>query len=84
VLLLGALEETHVITAPMVDDTAEELRRDLGDGQVAPASPLVPAEDLTPRIEALERLAARQDRISRRILDLLEAGAASKTAGAPA
>jgi general secretion pathway protein A len=83
VLLLGTLEETHAITARMVDDTAEELRRDLGDGQAA-AQPPVPAPDLMQRIEALETLAARQDRISRRVLQLLEAGMASKAAGAQA
>src|ERR1700710_2352737 len=32
VLLFGALEETHTITGAMVDDTAEELSRDLGAG----------------------------------------------------
>ena len=30
VLLSGALEETHTITGGMVDETAEELNRDLG------------------------------------------------------
>ena len=40
VLLLGALEETHVIDADMVESTAAELREDLGGGlrQAAPAT----------------------------------------------
>jgi putative secretion ATPase (PEP-CTERM system associated) len=94
VLLLGALEETHAITAAMVEETAEELRRDLGDGQSGgdgqaggngqAARPAVPADELSQRIEALETMVARQDRISRRILHLLEAGMAGNTAGAQA
>jgi general secretion pathway protein A len=96
VLLLGALEEAHTITAAMVDDTAEELRRDLGDGQAGgsqagdgqagnrQATPGQPplANDLAQRIETLEALAARQDRISQRILTLLEAGAVGAKADA--
>jgi hypothetical protein len=35
VLLLGSLEETHTITAAMVDSTADELDRDLGWHQPA-------------------------------------------------
>ncbi|PPQ38472.1 XrtA/PEP-CTERM system-associated ATPase [Rhodopila globiformis] len=88
VLLLGALEETHAITALMVEETAEELRRDLGDGQAggdaSAARPPVPADALAQRIEALEAMAARQDRVSRRILQLLEDGLAGNTAGAQA
>jgi putative secretion ATPase (PEP-CTERM system associated) len=82
VLLFGALEEIHVITAGIVDETAEELRQDLGDGLVA----LAPAAEdgLGARIEALERQAARQDRVSRRILDLLEARTTGDHAGAGA
>jgi general secretion pathway protein A len=96
VLLLGALEEAHTITAAMVEDTAEELRRDLGDGQAGgsqagdgqagnrQATPGQPplANDLAQRIETLEALAARQDRISQRILTLLEAGAVGAKADA--
>ena len=85
VLLLGALEETHTITARMVDETAEELNRDLGAGQ-QPASAVSALlrgngyangsdgpDDLIRRIEALERHAARQEQVFRRVLDLLEA-----------
>ena len=81
VLLFGALEELHAIDAGTVDATAEELRRDLGDG-LAGAPQALPAEtdDLARRIETLEQQASRQDKISRRILELLEA----KASGVPA
>nr|WP_294552466.1 XrtA/PEP-CTERM system-associated ATPase [uncultured Rhodopila sp.] len=81
VLLFGALEELHAIDAAIVDATAEELRQDLGDGLAAPV-PAARAEpdELERRIETLERLAARQERVSRRILDLLEAKAAGEAA----
>jgi general secretion pathway protein A len=83
VLLFGALEEAHVITAGMVDDTAEELRRDLGDGQHALVQPSEPrTDDLAQRLEALESHAARQDKMSRRILDLMEAKATGDHPGA--
>jgi general secretion pathway protein A len=76
VLLLGALEETHTITVQMVDETAEELNRDLGAG-LEPASPMTrPVEDrsdLLRRIEKLERQAFRQGQVFKRVLDLLEA-----------
>ena len=80
VLLFGALEESHTITARIVEETAEELNRDLGAGQeavTAPARPL-PVEDLeelTRRIEQLERSAIRQERMSKRVMDLLQASA---------
>jgi general secretion pathway protein A len=84
VLLLGALEETHTITAEMVESTAAELREDLGAGMRAPA-PQAPeqaapasgrpnaAEYLLRRIQALETSVARQDRQFRRVIDLLSA-----------
>ena len=77
VLLFGALEELHAIDAAIVENTAEELRQDLGDGLAAPP-PAARAEtdELAQRIETLERLAAQQEKMSRRILDLLEANAA--------
>ncbi len=83
VLLFGALEEAHTITGEMVDATAEELNRDLGAGLPPVGSPLGSTllrghgyetnDDLMRRIEALERHAARQDQVFRRMLDLLEA-----------
>jgi general secretion pathway protein A len=80
VLLYGSLEEAHTITAPMVDTTAGELNQDLGAGSVqAPSPPSLvnggPAEhdSMLRRIEALEGGAARQERLFRRMLDLLGA-----------
>jgi general secretion pathway protein A len=81
VLLFGALEEVHAITADMVDATADELNRDLGAGLPSAAGrtsrlaePAAEAqEDLLRRIDALERLASRQDQVFRRVLTLLEA-----------
>ena len=82
VLLLGALEEAHVIDAEMVESTAAELREDLGAGMSAPA-PAVPvraapisatpnaAEYLLQRIQAVEAGITRQDRLFRRVIDLL-------------
>ena len=84
VLLYGAIEETHTITGPMVETTANELTHDLGVG-IAPPQPAMVAmasptngvglgnEALTHRIEALEQGAARQERVFRRLLDLLSA-----------
>jgi len=78
VLLYGALEEMHDVTAAMVDITAGELNQDLGAG-LAPTSlpgPLNGAaredDGILRRIEALEASSLRQDRVFRRMLDLLE------------
>ncbi len=76
VLLFGALEESHTITAGMVDDTADELNRDLGAGLESAAIRIRPSDDnadLAARIEQLERLASRQEQFCQRVLDLLEA-----------
>jgi hypothetical protein len=80
VLLLGALEETHTITDAMVDDTAEELNRDLGTGQQepAPAPPVDGRDDLLRRIEQLERQAFRQEQVFKRVMDMLEANATGR------
>jgi general secretion pathway protein A len=76
VLLFGAIEETHTISAGMVHETAAELDRDLGAGQ-APAAPPEVADrnDLVRRIEQLERHAFRQEQVFKRVMDLLEANA---------
>ena len=79
VLLLGALEETHVIDADMVETTATELREDLSAGMSAPASVPAAAASGTPndvqyllrRIQAVEAGVTRQDRLFRRVIDLL-------------
>ena len=82
VLLYGAIEETHTITGPMVEMTANELSQDLGAGLAAPQPAMIsatpaasmPSSDmLVRRIEALEETTAKQDRVFRRVLDLLSA-----------
>ena len=81
VLLFGALEETHTISGTMVDDTAEELNRDLGAGLEPEPPPRLTADDrdnLSRRIDALERRAVRQEQVFKRVLDLLEANAAAR------
>jgi general secretion pathway protein A len=76
VLLFGAIEETHTISAGMVHETAAELDRDLCAGQ-APAAPpeIADRNDLVRRIEQLERHAFRQEQVFKRVMDLLEANA---------
>jgi general secretion pathway protein A len=81
VLLYGALEEAHTLTAEMVDATAEELARDLGAGLPPPDREAAPAEDAqagreAARIDTLEQNLARQDRTLRRLVDLIGAYAA--------
>ena len=82
VLLYGALEETHTITGPMVEATATEQSQDLGAGLAAPRpAPLMPSTAvaapntavLERRVEALEQSSARQERVFRRLVDLLSA-----------
>ncbi|HET7882772.1 MAG TPA: XrtA/PEP-CTERM system-associated ATPase [Acetobacteraceae bacterium] len=82
VLLYGAIEEAHTITGPMVEITANELIQDLGGGLAIspPAGTLSPAipsgvgnDLLERRIALLEQHCARQDRVFRRLLDLLGA-----------
>ncbi len=74
-LLLGALEETHAITGEMVNETAEQLDRDLG-AEIEPVA-LNPAgdpgrDDLVRRIEMLERHAYLQEQAFKRLISLLE------------
>lgn len=74
-LLLGALEETHAITGEMVNETAEQLDRDLGAGiePVALNSAGDPGrDDLVRRIEMLERHAYLQEQAFKRLISLLE------------
>ncbi len=75
-LLFGALEETHIITGEMVNETAEEMDRDLGAGlEPMTLNPLSSGdrEDLVRRIEMLERHAFLQEQAFKRLLSLLEA-----------
>ena len=75
VLLYGALEECSVIDGAMVERTSGELRQYLGSVSNAPATATAVAADgspdLLPRLQALEAGLARQDRIFRRLMDLL-------------
>ena len=83
VMLYGALEEAHKITGPMVDSTAEELRRDLEGGAPEPVPAPVPIAaaaapvvtlpglaELSRRVAALEESAARRERVFQRLMDV--------------
>ena len=88
-LQFGALDERTSITGEMVDEVAEEMTEglngdesaqnsraaeDASNGYNALRSP-APGEpgDLLHRIEALEEVTARQDRIFQRIVKMLAA-----------
>jgi Holliday junction resolvasome RuvABC ATP-dependent DNA helicase subunit len=84
VLLYGALEETHDITAAMVEQTADELQRDLEGVRAEWANlPPVPAAavnggaanfvsaDLVSRVEALEQQMAQREQVFRRLTQML-------------
>jgi hypothetical protein len=81
VLLYGAIEQSHTISGTMVETTANELNQDLGAGLAPPQpaavsmSPLAMSNNdaLVRRVEALEQTSARQDRVFRRLMDLLSA-----------
>ncbi|MDO9711740.1 AAA family ATPase [Paracraurococcus lichenis] len=80
VLLAGALEQAPHLSASLVEMTAAELDEDLGagaeGGMSAAASRGLPAgmveqvEDLAQRVEALERSAARRERVLNRLMGL--------------
>lgn len=80
VLLGGALEEMSALTGPMVEATAIELEEDLGGGPMGGSDgggrlalapiPESALDELGRRIEALERLTARRERVFNRMLDL--------------
>ncbi|MDE2580811.1 MAG: XrtA-associated ATPase [Rhodospirillales bacterium] len=78
VLLYAALEEAHTVTDEMVMATAGELEQDLGAGTpepaLAPAVPSAPGETdpVARRLAAVEDRVSRQDRLFRRLLDLLD------------
>jgi putative secretion ATPase (PEP-CTERM system associated) len=87
VLLFGALGELQTIDAAAVQETSDELQRDLGAGAPVNGFPpalhdppngaasRVPLDRLEARIDALEATAARQDRVFRRLTDLLSGAA---------
>ncbi len=84
VLLYGVLEETHHITAHVVDTTAIELAQDLegvrqdfaeaaglnGDEPRAPSGP-ASVDDLLLRVESLEQQMAMRERVFRRLTQML-------------
>ncbi len=84
VLLYGALEKTSVLTAAMVDSTADELAQDLEGGQpefgrsalangrlFAEKAASLLDDDLYRRVSMLETKAARRDRVLEKLIDLL-------------
>ncbi len=73
-LLFAALDETHDITAAMVEATAAELEQDLGAGAPSVGASPVPsaAEPVDRRLSAIEDRLGRQDRLLRRVVDLLD------------
>ncbi len=87
VLLYGALEETHDVTAAMVEQTAEELQRDLEGSRAEWANlPPVPSAavaggaggaasfataDLVSRVEILEQQMAQREQVFRRLTQML-------------
>ncbi len=84
VLLYGVLEETHHITAQIVDTTAIELAQDLegvrqdfaehaGLSGEEPRLPSGPAsvDDLLLRVESLEQQMAMRERVFRRLTQML-------------
>ena len=86
VLLLGAIEESHDITAGMVKTTAEELAADLEGTASAATSPLMatpaPPIDLavmSRRLDQMEAKLARRERVFQRLLELLALGGETLT-----
>ncbi|MGK7861174.1 AAA family ATPase [Falsiroseomonas sp. E2-1-a4] len=80
VLLGAALERATVLTAPLVEATAIELEEDLGGGMApqlfgmpAPEAGVV-LRDIEHRIEALESLTARRERVFQQMADLFGGG----------
>ncbi len=84
VLLYGALEETHDVSVAMVEQTAEELQRDLEGARAEWANlPPVPsaaaageatnygATDLVSRVELLEQQMAQREQVFRRLTQML-------------
>ncbi len=72
VLLLGALDQVMTITAGMVQETAEELTRDLdGPSTALAALALDNSLDLATRVSTLEQTVARREHVMNRLSELL-------------
>ena len=81
VLLYGALEERHEVTAAIVEQTSEELHRDLEGARAEWTNlPPVPSSttangygsaDLVSRVEALEQRMAQREQVFRRLTEML-------------
>jgi type II secretory pathway predicted ATPase ExeA len=82
ILLSGALEQSHVLTGQLVDATAIELEDDLSSGMSStdPEDRMPDGDtdsvlqDVQDRVEALERLVARRERIFNRMAELFSDG----------
>jgi hypothetical protein len=82
VLLSGALEQSHALSGQLVDATAIELEDDLSSGMSSsdPEYRMSDGEtdsvlqDVQDRVEALERLVARRERIFNRMAELFSDG----------
>ena len=74
VLLFAALEEVHSISGDMVASTATELEQDLGAGSptTAPAAAVGAVDPIDRRLSVIEDRLGRQDRLFRRLIDLLD------------
>ena len=73
-LLFGALEQAETITAAMIEETAAELAQDLGGGlaTIAGAGPEAGRSSLGERVQQLERVVLRRERIFERLISLLD------------
>jgi general secretion pathway protein A len=72
VLLQGAFEQSAAISATMVQVTASELQQDLDAQSSALGEEAGREPDILRRLQALENVVARRERIFSRLLDLLE------------
>lgn len=75
VLLHGAFEQSDAISPAMIRLTAGELQQDLAAASEPASIPPSATPDLTGRVETLERIVARRERIFLRLFDLLTDGA---------
>lgn len=80
VLLGAALERAEALTVPLVEATAMELEEDLGGGMASPIFGMPAPDagmvlrDIENRVEALENLTARRERVFQQMADLFGGG----------